>query len=37
LGAARSILEIGLKMREVVDLNERLTALEQKMAVNHSA
>src|SRR5262249_23506660 len=30
LGAARSILEIGIKMREVADLEERLPALEQQ-------
>jgi hypothetical protein len=36
LGAARSILEIGIKMREVADLEERLTALEQQTAVNNS-
>jgi hypothetical protein len=34
LGAARSILEIGIKMREVADLEERLTALEQQMTLN---
>jgi hypothetical protein len=28
LGAARSILEIGIKMREVADLEERVAALE---------
>jgi hypothetical protein len=32
LGAARSILEIGMKMREVADLDERLKALEERMA-----
>jgi hypothetical protein len=32
LGAARSILEIGIKMREVADLEERLVALEAQMA-----
>jgi hypothetical protein len=32
LGAARSILEIGIKMREVADLDERLKALEERMA-----
>ena len=36
LGAARSILEIGIKMREVADLEERLTSLEQQTAVNNS-
>lgn len=32
LGAARSILEIGTKLREVVDTEERLTALEARLA-----
>jgi hypothetical protein len=36
LGAARSILEIGIKMREVADLEERLTALEQQMTLNNN-
>jgi hypothetical protein len=36
LGAARSILEIGIKMREVADLDERLTALEERMAKEES-
>jgi hypothetical protein len=36
LGAARSILEIGIKMREVADLEERLAALEQQMVMNGS-
>jgi hypothetical protein len=31
LGAARSILEIGMKMREVVDLDEQVKALEERM------
>jgi hypothetical protein len=35
LGAARSILEIGIKMREVADMEERLAALEQHMAMNN--
>jgi hypothetical protein len=33
LGAARSILEMGLKLREAADLEERLTALEQQLGV----
>jgi hypothetical protein len=37
LGAARAILEIGVKLREVADMEERLTALEHQMAVNNSA
>jgi hypothetical protein len=32
LGAARSVLEIGVKLREVADLEERLTALEESLA-----
>ena len=35
LGAARSILELGIKMREGADLEERLTAVEQQMAASH--
>jgi hypothetical protein len=35
LGAARSILEIGIKMREVADMEERLAALEQQMAMDN--
>jgi len=31
LGAARAILEIGMKVREVADFEERLTALEQRL------
>jgi hypothetical protein len=30
LGAARSTIELGCKMREAVDFNERLTALEAR-------
>ncbi len=33
LGAARSILEIGIKLREAADLEHRLSALEQQMGV----
>lgn len=32
LGASRSILELGTKLREGVELEERLTALEQRFA-----
>jgi hypothetical protein len=32
LGAARTILETGIRMREVVDTEERLAALEDQMA-----
>jgi hypothetical protein len=34
LGAARSVLEIGMKVREVADLEQRLTALEAQMGAN---
>lgn len=33
LGAARAVLEIGLKVREVTDFEERLSALEQQQGV----
>ncbi len=33
LGAARSILEIGIKVRESADLEARLAALEEQMAI----
>jgi hypothetical protein len=33
LGAARSILEIGIKLREAADLEARLSALEQQLVV----
>ena len=33
LGAARSILEIGIKLREAADLEQRLSALEQQLGV----
>ena len=32
LGAARSILEFGSKLREMVELEQRLTALEQRLS-----
>jgi hypothetical protein len=35
LGAAKAILEIGIKIREAADLEERLAALEQHMAANN--
>jgi len=38
LGAARSILEIGIKVRESADLEARLAALEEQMAIgSHGA
>src|SRR5262249_23113453 len=37
LGAARTILEVGIKMREVVDLDERVRALEEKMSSERHA
>ena len=36
LGAARSVLEIGIKVREVANLEERLSALEQQAQVSSS-
>jgi hypothetical protein len=33
LGAARSVLEMGMKVREAADLEERLAALEQQLGV----
>src|SRR5689334_22084195 len=33
LGAARSILEIGIKLREAADLEARLSAMEQQLVV----
>src|SRR5262245_57828804 len=32
LGAARAILELGLKLREAVEFEERLAAVEQRLA-----
>jgi hypothetical protein len=32
LGAARSVLEMGIKLREAADMEERLAALEQQIA-----
>jgi hypothetical protein len=32
LGAARAVLEIGMKVREVAELEERLAALEERMS-----
>ncbi len=37
LGAARSILELGIKLREVADLEERLAALELQVATLNAA
>jgi Homeodomain-like domain len=36
LGAARSVLEIGIKLREAADLEQRLSALEQQLSVADS-
>ncbi len=33
LGASRTVLEIGIKMREVADLEERMQALEAQMSI----
>jgi hypothetical protein len=35
LGSAKAVLEIGIRMREVADMEERLTALEQQMTMNN--
>jgi hypothetical protein len=32
LGAARAVLEMGVKLREVADLEQRIAALEQQLA-----
>jgi hypothetical protein len=37
LGAARSVLEIGIKMRELTDHEDRIAALEQQMTLNNTA
>jgi hypothetical protein len=31
LGAARAVLEIGLKIREIVDMEARIAALEEQL------
>jgi hypothetical protein len=36
LGAARSVLEIGVKMREMAELEGRLTALEGRLAADET-
>lgn len=36
LGAARAVLEIGMKLREVADLEVRLADLEQRIGANAS-
>jgi hypothetical protein len=36
LGAARAVLEIGMKLREVAELEARLTVLEQHLGENAS-
>ena len=37
LGAARSVLEIGVKLRELAEPEERLTALEERTAADQPA
>ncbi len=37
LGAARAILEIGLKVRDATELEERLATLEQRLAQKQTA
>jgi hypothetical protein len=34
LGAARSVLEIGVKLREMAELEVRMTALEEQLAAD---
>jgi hypothetical protein len=34
LGAARAVLEIGLKVREVADIEQRLAALEERLGAD---
>jgi hypothetical protein len=34
LGAAKAVLEIGMKVRETAELEERMTTLEDQMAAN---
>lgn len=36
LGAARAVLEIGLKMREVVELEQRMATLEEQLALREN-
>jgi hypothetical protein len=36
LGAARAVLELGVKLREVAELEERLTTLEQQFKETHA-
>lgn len=36
LGAARAVLEIGMKLREVVDLEKRLADLEQRLQASEA-
>jgi hypothetical protein len=37
LGAARTTLEMGIRMREVADTEERLAALEAQLAAQHAS
>jgi hypothetical protein len=36
LGAARSVLEIGVKLRETAELEFRLAALEERLAADET-
>jgi hypothetical protein len=36
LGAARSVLELGIKLRETVDLEARIAALEEQLALSQA-
>jgi hypothetical protein len=35
LGAAKAVIELGINVRELADLEERLAALEQQMTMNN--
>lgn len=37
LGAARAVLEIGIKLRQMVEIEQRLTELEVQVATSNSA
>ena len=36
LGAARAVLEMGIKLREIADIEQRLAALEEQMALQQA-
>lgn len=37
LGSARAVLEIGMKLREIADLEERMAALEERLEAGEAA